>query len=216
MAALFPPWSDSIFRVCLVAAAGGLVGVPAAMILWARTPYTTREGDPIEQPVAFDHRHHARDEGIGCLYCHYEAERGKYAGVPPTSVCMNCHSQIWQDSSRLGPVRGSWFEGRPIRWQRVYQLAQFVYFDHSAHVSHGVGCAECHGRVDQMGQVLAAAPLTMQWCLDCHTDPAPRLRPPAEIANMEWAPDRPRRAIGDGIVRDLHVDPPVSCTGCHR
>jgi hypothetical protein len=216
MRALFPPWSDTVFRLGLGMAAAGVVGAPIMMMLWVRTPYVTGQGDPVDQPVAFDHRHHVRDDGIDCLYCHYEAERGKYAGVPPTAVCMNCHSQIWQESSRLAPVRASWFDNRPILWKRVHQLPQFVYFDHSAHVSHGVGCAECHGRVDLMGQVHAVEPLTMQWCLDCHTDPAPQLRPNSEITNMEWSPDRPRREIGEAIVRDLQVDPPVSCTGCHR
>ncbi len=157
-----------------------------------------------------------RDDGIDCLYCHYEATRSKYAGVPPTAVCMNCHSQIWQESARLAPVRESWFQDRPMRWRRVHQLPQFVYFDHSAHVSHGVGCVECHGRVDLMGEVYAVAPLTMQWCVDCHRDPAPYLRPKSEITRMSWVPDGPRREIGDAIVRELHVDPPVSCTGCHR
>jgi hypothetical protein len=216
MRPLFPPWSDTVFRVCLVAAAAGITGAPVAMILWARAPYVTKEGDPIDQPVAFDHRHHVRDDGIGCLYCHYEAERSKYAGVPPTEVCMSCHSQVWQDSARLAPVRASWFDDRPLRWQRVHQLPQFVYFDHSAHVSHGVGCVECHGRVDLMGQVHAVAPLSMQWCLDCHTDPAPRLRPNDEVANMEWAPDRPRRDIGEEVRRELHVEPTIDCSGCHR
>ncbi len=103
-----------------------------------------------------------------------------------------------------------------MRWRRVHQLPQFVYFDHSAHVSHGVGCVECHGRVDLMGEVYAVAPLTMQWCLDCHRDPAPHLRPTSEITSMSWDPGGSRRDIGDAIVRELHVDPPVSCTGCHR
>ena len=216
MRALFPPWSDTVFRVGLVAAVLGVAWIPVSMMLWVRTPYVTKEDDPVEQPVQFDHRHHVRDDGVDCLYCHYEAERSKYAGAPPTAVCMNCHSQVWQESSRLAPVRESWFTGQPLRWQRVHQLPEFVYFDHSAHVSHGVGCAECHGRVDLMGQVHAVAPLTMQWCLDCHRDPAPHLRPENEITNMEWVPDGPRREVGEAIARELHVDPPVSCTGCHR
>jgi hypothetical protein len=216
MRPLFPTWSDTLFRLCLALAAIGLAGIPISMILWVRTPYVTKEDDPVDQPVTFDHRHHVRDDGIGCLYCHYEAERSKYAGAPPTSVCMNCHSQIWQQAPRLAPVRASFFEDEPLRWQRVDQLPQFVYFDHSAHVSHGVGCVECHGRVDLMGQVHATAPLTMAWCLGCHRDPDPYLRPPSEIANMEWEPNESRRALGSEIRRQLHVNPTVSCTGCHR
>jgi len=216
MQPLFPPWSDTIFRLCLAIAVLGIVSVPVSMILWVRTPYVTREDDPADQPVAFDHRHHVRDDGIDCLYCHYEAERSKFAGAPPTSVCMNCHSQVWQESARLAPVRESWFSEQPIRWLRVHQLPGFVYFDHSAHVSHGVGCVECHGRVDRMGQVYPTEPLTMQWCLDCHTDPDPHLRPASEITNMEWAPARSRREIGAALHEALHVNPPVSCSGCHR
>jgi hypothetical protein len=216
MRALFQPWSDTVFRLCLSLAAAAAVAIPIATILWVRTPYVTKQYDPVEQPIAFDHRHHVRDDGIDCLYCHYEATRSKYAGVPPTSVCLNCHSQVWQESSRLALIRSSWFEDRPIRWRRVHQLPGFVYFDHSAHVSHGVGCVECHGRVDEMGQVYAVAPLTMQWCLDCHRDPDPHLRPESEISDMEPPSAATRRQVGREIHEKLHVDPPVSCTGCHR
>jgi hypothetical protein len=213
---LFPAWSDSVFRLCLVLAVAGVLAVPIAAMLWVRTPYVTKEDDPIDQPIMFDHRHHVRDDGIDCYYCHYEAQRSKYAGAPPTSVCMNCHSQVWQRSERLAPLRASWFDDRPIHWRRVHVLPGFVYFDHSAHVSHGVGCAECHGRVDDMGEVYPVAPLTMMWCLDCHRSPEQHLRPQSEITDMEWRPDRPRAEIGAAIRRQLHIDPPVSCTGCHR
>ena len=216
MRALFPEWSDSLLRLCLLLAAVGIVAVPTAMMLWVRTPWVTRQGEPVEQPLQFDHRHHVRDDGIDCLYCHYEATQSKYAGAPPTAVCMNCHGQVWQESARLAPVRASWLQRKPMSWLRVNQLPDFVYFDHSAHLSHGVGCMECHGRVDTMGQVHAAAPLTMQWCLDCHEDPAPHLRPASAITQMDWTPDRSRRAVGEEVARDLHVDPPLSCTGCHR
>lgn len=216
MRPLFPVWSDTVFRLCLCVAAAGIVVVPTLTILWARTPYTTKEREPVQQPIVFDHRHHVRDDGIDCLYCHYEATRSKYAAAPPTSVCMNCHSQVWQESTRLEPVRASWFDDQPLHWRRVHQLPGFVYFDHSAHVSHGVGCAECHGRVDLMPEVYPVAPLTMEWCLGCHRDPDPHLRPLSEITNMEWNPTRPRREIGAKVRRDLNVAPPVECTACHR
>lgn len=167
---LFAPWSDTVLRLCLVLAGLGIAAIPISMMLAVRTPYVTKEGDPVDQPIAFDHRHHVIDDGIDCMYCHYEARSSKYAGVPPTSVCMNCHAQVWQEASRLAPVRASFFDDVPLRWRRVHQLPQFVYFDHSAHVSHGVGCVECHGHVEAMPRVYPVAPLTMQWCLDCHRD----------------------------------------------
>ncbi len=216
MKPLFSPAADTLFRIVLFLALLGLVGCPTMMMVWVRTPYVTKEGDPVAQPIQFDHRHHVRDDGIDCFYCHYEATRSKYAGAPPTAVCMNCHSQVWPRAERLGLVRASWFGDRPLRWRRVHQLPGFVYFDHSAHVTHGVGCVECHGRVDLMGQVYPVASLTMKWCLDCHRNPAPHLRPLDQITNMEWKPDGSREAVGAGIQEKLHVQPPVDCTGCHR
>lgn len=218
MRALFPPWSDTVFRLCLVVAAVGVFSIPVSMMLWVRTPYVTKQDDPVDQPVQFDHRHHVRDDGIGCLYCHYEAERSAYAGAPPTSVCMNCHSQVWQESERLEPVRRSWFTGEPLRWQRVHQLPQFVYFDHSAHVSHGVGCVECHGRVDQMIRVRAMQPLSMGWCLECHRDPAPHLRPVEYITKMDWEPPEgeTRESFGEKLREKNKIAPPTDCSRCHR
>jgi hypothetical protein len=216
MRPLFPPWSDTVFRLCLALAAMGIASIPIAMMLWVRTPYVTKQDDPVDQPLQFDHRHHVRDDGIDCMYCHSNATKSAYAGAPPTALCMNCHGQIWQQAELLAPVRESWFEDQPLRWQRVHQLPEFAYFNHSAHVTHGVGCVECHGRVDLMGQVHAVAPLTMKWCLDCHRDPAPHLRPQSEITNMEWQPERPRREIGEEIREKLHLHPPIECTGCHR
>jgi hypothetical protein len=216
MRALFPPWSDSLFRLCLALAALAIVSLPLGAMLWVRTPYVTRQFDPKDQPIAFDHRHHVRDDGIDCLYCHDGAVRTKHAGVPATSVCMNCHSQVWPEAARLAPVRASLLEDRPIRWNRVHQLPEFAYFDHSAHVSHGVGCVECHGRVDLMARVYPVSPLTMGWCLDCHRDPAPHLRPQSEITNMEWQAPVNARAAGEAVATTLHIDPPVYCSACHR
>ena len=216
MKPLFPSWSNTASYVVLTTLGVSVVAVPAAAMIWVRTPYVTKEESAVDQPVQFDHRHHVRDDGIDCLYCHYEATRSSYAGVPPTAVCMNCHGQVWSDSARLKPVRDSYFSGEPLRWERVHQLPDFVYFNHSAHVSHGVGCKSCHGRVDLMASVYPVAPLTMRWCLDCHRNPDAELRPLDRVTDMEWVPREPQAELGARIRSELHVAPPVNCTTCHR
>jgi Cytochrome c7 and related cytochrome c len=213
---LFPPWGNSLFRFSLTMAAAGLVGVPTFFMLWVRTPYATGQQEPRVQPVKFDHRHHVRDEGIECTYCHFEALRSAFAGVPPTSLCMGCHAQIWTRSPELAAVRASWIEDRPIAWRRVNALPQHVYFDHAIHVKKGVGCVTCHGRVDEMAQVLQVEELSMSWCLDCHRDPERYVRPPEKVTDMEWVPDRPQREVGAEIVSRLAVRPMTDCVGCHR
>jgi len=171
MAALFPPWANTVYRAVLAAGLVGATVVVAAPMVLARTSYVTGEDQPIEQPIEFDHRHHARDDGIDCLYCHPGAERTAHAGIPTTETCMGCHGQVWNQSPLLEPVRRSYFSGEPIRWRRVYDLPDFVYFHHGVHVQAGVACARCHGDVANMPRVYRAAPLTMTWCLDCHRDP---------------------------------------------
>src|SRR5687768_3215198 len=129
-------------------------GILFAMIL-GRSTYVTRANEFIEQPVQFSHRHHVLDDGIDCRYCHTSVETSSFAGIPPTKTCMNCHSQIWSTAPILEPVRASFRDDRPIRWIRVHDLPDFVYFNHSVHVKKGMGCETCHGRIDEM-------PLTLQ------------------------------------------------------
>ena len=100
--------------------------------------------------------------------------------------CVACHSRTWMSTSVMAPIRWSIETGRPIAWARVTQLPDFVYFDHAIHVDRGVGCETCHGRVDRMATAEQVAPLTMGWCLDCHRNLAPRLRPLAEITTMGY------------------------------
>lgn len=208
-----PRWSDSVFWMVLLGAALIVAGVPALLMAWVRTPGQNEVGIEVEQPIDFDHRHHSRDDGIRCLYCHYEAETGPTAGVPDTALCMGCHNQIWNDSPQTAPIRESWDHQTPIRWRRVTRLPDFVFFDHSAHVSHGVGCETCHGRVDRMAAVHKVEAMHMSWCVDCHRDPSPHLRPPELVDTMGLASDPAR---GRRIERELDVAPPTHCTGCHR
>jgi hypothetical protein len=214
MPALFPPWSNTAFRVALTVLLLGAVTVIAGPMLYVRTPYFTKQYMPVPQPVEFDHRHHVRDDGIPCLYCHSSAETSSTAGVPSTDVCMGCHAQIWNESPLLEPVRQSYFSGVPIPWNRVHRVPDFTYFHHGIHVQNGVDCTACHGRVDTMERVYRVAPLTMGWCVDCHTERGdePHRQPDASIG-----------LHGTVYESDLGPDPKpqptsrqVTCSACHR
>ena len=216
MAALFPPWANTVVRATLVAAGCTLVGVPVALMAWVRTPNATRRYQPVAQPIAFDHRIHVTGQRIDCRYCHFSVERAASAGIPPSTTCVACHSDTWMSSKELALVRSSLTTGQPIRWNRVNALPDFVYFNHAIHVAKGVGCETCHGRVDRMAAVYQAAPLTMSWCVDCHRDPASHLRPLSEITTMDWTPPVPQRALGEELVRENNVRSLTNCTTCHR
>lgn len=212
----FPRWMNSAssagFWSLLVLA----VGAPCFLMAWVRSPLHTGQFERVDQPVQFDHRHHVRDDGIECRYCHYDVSRAPFAGVPDTGLCMGCHAQVWNHSPMLDPVRKSWFSGRPMKWMRVNQVPDFVYFDHSIHVAKGVGCETCHGRVDLMGMVYQENTLQMGWCLDCHRNPAAHVRPPKDVTVMGYVPEEPQAVLGARLVKELAIAPPVHCTGCHR
>jgi hypothetical protein len=214
MTALFPPWANTATNVVLGAGAVVLLGVIALPMIYVRMPYATGQDAPLVQPIAFDHRHHVRDDGIDCLYCHDGAERSAFAGVPATDRCLGCHNQVWNDSDAIAPLRDSARTGRPIRWQRVYSLPDFVYFDHSVHVTRGIGCVSCHGRVDEMAAVYQVYPLTMRWCLDCHRDPVPNLRPRDRITSMTWVAESPARTVE--LAEHYGTRRLTHCSACHR
>jgi hypothetical protein len=216
MSPIFRPRSNTIFRVALVLLLGGVVGALGGLMVWARVPAGTGQHEEIVQPVLFDHRHHILDDAIDCRYCHQTVERAASAGIPSTALCMNCHSQVWNRSTKLEPVRQSYFTGQPIPWVRVHQVPDFVYFNHSIHVAKGIGCETCHGRVDQMPAIQQVAPLTMGWCLECHRNPAPFLRPPEAITAMGWVPEGDPVALGKELVKHYDVHTRTSCTTCHR
>ncbi|EZP74469.1 c(7)-type cytochrome triheme domain protein [Sphingomonas paucimobilis] len=187
---------------------------------YARSSYQSQVGWVQDQPVPFSHKHHVGDDGIDCRYCHSSVESGQQAGLPPTHTCMTCHSQLWTGAGMLEPVRQSLLTGRPIQWQRVAQLPDYVQFDHSIHINRGVACVECHGRVDRMPLTSRAKPFQMQFCLDCHRDPAPHLRPRELVTRMEplgWS-EAQRRAYGERVMRAHRIDPKAldNCGVCHR
>jgi hypothetical protein len=214
MSALFPRWSNTAVRVVLLALVTVVGGALTAWLLYIRSPLNTRVGVQVEQPVEFDHRHHVADDGIDCRYCHTSVEKAASAGLPPTSICMGCHAQVWNKSPQLEAVRFSYFTDRPINWNKVHFLPDFVYFNHSIHVNKGIGCISCHGRVDQMGKVMKDQPLSMGWCIDCHRAPERHLRPKTEITNMTWKPSSPAEQAE--LARQYDVKPNINCTTCHR
>jgi hypothetical protein len=214
-AALFPPWTNTVIRVVLLTLVGGAVGTIGFAWLWVRTPYFTGQHEPVVQPIEFDHRHHVGDDGIDCRYCHSSVDRSPSAGYPATEICANCHSQVWNSSPMLQPVRESYFTDRALVWKRVHDLPDHVYFNHQIHVSKGVGCVECHGRVDQMAEMQREHAMTMGWCLECHRNPEPHLRPREFITSMTWKADDPI-AVGKQVAQENHVHTRTSCTTCHR
>jgi hypothetical protein len=182
-----------------------------------RSSYVTGQNVIRNQPVPFNHEHHVAQLGIDCRYCHTSVEKSAFAGMPPTATCMNCHRQIWNQAPLLAPVRESFATDQPIRWQRVHDLPDFVYFYHNIHVAKGIGCATCHGRVDRMPLMFQNASLQMEWCLDCHRDPSRFIRPREEVFNMAWEP--PPGFDGKRLVKEYNVLPPAqltSCSTCHR
>ncbi|MEK0083950.1 cytochrome c3 family protein [Benzoatithermus flavus] len=218
MAQIFHPGADTRLRLAMVALGGGLVLLFVAGDRFFGSDWFTGRGDHPAQPVPFSHQHHVAGLGIDCRYCHDQVERTATAGYPPTYTCMSCHSQIWTGAPVLAPVRASLAHDEPIRWQKVYDLPDFVYFDHAIHLKGGVGCSTCHGRVDRMPITAQAAPLTMGWCLSCHRDPAPHLRDPADLFAMDWQPGPDQRQKGEARMARLGIEPArlQNCYTCHR
>ena len=220
MAQIFGPSSNIYSKLSIVLAlvlAGGGVGL---VLAFERSPYRTNEDIIYTQPVKFSHDHHTAALGIDCRYCHYTVERERSATIPSTELCMNCHSQVWADSPMLEPVRSSYRTDEPLQWWRVYDLPDFVYFDHSIHVAKGVACESCHGAVHEMPLLKRAVTLQMNWCLDCHRDPTPYLRPASEVANWRW---QPPADAGDEYFAHLAESVDLadqqrlfSCSTCHR
>jgi hypothetical protein len=216
LAQIFHPSTNTISRLTIFGAAFVLIGSTWALGVITRSSYVNQVGVAREQPVPFSHKHHVDGIGIDCRYCHTAVEVGPFAGIPPTSTCMGCHSQIWADSPMLEPVRASWRTGESLAWSRVHDLADFVYFNHSIHVTKGIGCDTCHGRVDQMPLVWRQHTLYMEWCLQCHRQPERYVRPLEEVFNPRWSPPPDQPARGSALVREYDIERLTSCNTCHR
>ena len=202
MAQVFDRSSNALARASLVLTGLIVIALGVALDQLQRSPWVTRQGQRPDQPVPFSHKHHVEGLGLQCQYCHVSVEKSSYAGIPPTKTCMNCHSQIWTNAQLLEPVRDSWATGKSINWIRVHDLPDYVYFNHEIHVNKGIGCASCHGRVDEMPLMYAENTLQMEWCLNCHRNPAKNLRPTSEIYNMAWGGPSEVKPVWCAVTKD--------------
>ena len=200
----------------MIAGLGVALGLGGILNNIERTSYVTDVNVPRDQPVMFTHKHHVSGVGMDCRYCHNSVEVSSSAGIPSTEVCMGCHSQIWSEAPILEPVRESWRSGRSIQWNRVHDLPGYVYFNHSIHVTKGMGCQTCHGQVDKMPMVWKENTLLMEWCLDCHRAPEKYIRPKDQVFNMEYKPAGNQAELGAKLVAEYKVRKLTDCSICHR
>ncbi len=217
MAAIFTRRADLTAKLILLGTVVVFAGGMGWWWIWPRTDYARHVRWTVEQPVPFSHQHHVAGLGIDCRFCHTAVEVSSNAGLPPTYTCMTCHSQIWTNAALLAPVRDSLANDTPIVWRRITDLPDYVYFNHSIHIAKGVGCQSCHGAIDTMPLTYKAKSLTMQFCLNCHRDPGPNLRPRSAIYDTEWhrGPDTPSP---EALMALYHVPDRnlTDCSLCHR
>lgn len=215
MSYMFPRWTNQLPTLVALGVPLVAVGVVFGVAYWF-SPYFTDVFYQPTQPVPYNHALHAGEMGMDCRYCHNTVERAGHAAIPPTQTCLNCHKYVKTESEKLELVRKSGETGEPIPWVKIHQLPDYAYFNHSVHVGAGVGCASCHGRVDKMEEVYLHAPLSMGWCLECHRNPEPHLRPRSEVTNMAYDPVAAGYDPDADPERTRKVNPPEHCAGCHR
>jgi hypothetical protein len=216
MSDLFPRWTN---QLPLKIAAGLLLtgGLATAGVWYYFTPKYTRVGYQPIQPVPYSHATHVGQLGLDCRYCHSAVDRSNHANIPAPSVCLNCHSQVLPTDPRLAPVRESVKLGTTIPWIQIHKTPDYVYFNHAVHVNRGVSCVSCHGRIDQMEEVYHAKPLSMSFCLDCHRNPAPNLRPLDQVYNLAWTQDpNMQLSMGTKFMKEWHINASQNCSACHR
>lgn len=215
MAQLFPKWTNYIGPVSAVLSVV-LLALLTAFFWFYGSPKYTDVGYRPDQPIDYSHKLHAGDLGIDCRYCHTSVEYSDRANVPPMHTCMNCHTLVKPDSPKLTLLQANWKNDMPIKWTRVNDIPDFAYFDHSMHITAGVGCIECHGNIAEMEVVTLSKPLSMSWCLDCHRSPEMALRPLDQVTNMDWVPPADQPEIGKLLRAQRNINPPTDCSGCHR
>jgi hypothetical protein len=216
MPAIFPRGTN---RLPLLAIVGVLLLGTAVMagVWYYMTPEYARVGYTPIQPTPFSHAVHVDQVGLDCRYCHSAVERSWYSNVPAANTCMNCHNQVLKDDPRLALVRQSAATGKPIPWVQIHKVPDFVYFNHSVHVNRGISCVHCHGEIHKMDEVRHAKTLSMAFCLECHREPAPNLRPKEKITDLDWNPHQHLPKDWFTKTKDqMKVNASQNCSACHR
>ena len=218
MAQIFPRSANWASKASILAGLLVVASVLGVILNINRIRFVNKVNVPLDQPVPFSHKHHVTGLGIDCRYCHTTVEKGAFAGIPATETCMTCHSQLYTEAPLLEPVRTSYRDNTPIEWNRVHDLPDFVYFDHSVHVSKGIGCQSCHGQIEQMPLVWKANSLNMEWCLECHREPEKHIRPRDQVFNVSYRPPEDQEALGKCLVAEYNVNKVqlTNCSICHR
>ena len=221
MSQVFPKSANAWSKASIIAIVFVLLGLGLVVLTIQRSDFVTSANRFVEQPVQFSHQHHAGGIGIECRYCHTSVEVSPSAGIPPTKTCINCHSQIWNTSPYLEPVRASFRDDTALNWTRVHDLPDFAYFNHSIHVKKGVSCVSCHGRIDEMPLVYKEKSLTMQWCIDCHRKPESAIRPKEYVYQLDWKPEgkQTQEQIGKELLEKYHILSSfqlTNCSTCHH
>ncbi|MSO49015.1 MAG: cytochrome C [Acidobacteria bacterium] len=219
MSQIFPKSANAAVRSSLFAVLTLVLFLGWVGFTLMRSSWLTKQSEYVEQPIQFSHAHHVGGIGLDCRYCHTSVEKSSFAGIPPTKTCINCHSQIWATAPILEPVRASFRDDTPMKWKRVTDLPDFVYFNHQIHVKQGVGCATCHGPVDKMPLITQATSMQMEWCLACHREPEKFLRPRAEVFNMAYEAPANQIELGLRLKKEYNVagiEHMTSCSVCHR
>ncbi|WP_263350796.1 cytochrome c3 family protein [Acidicapsa acidisoli] len=214
MAQIFDRSSNALARMSLVLTGLIVIALGVTLDSLQRSPWVTRQGQRPDQPVPFSHKHHVQGLGLQCQYCHVTVEKSSYAGIPPTKTCINCHAQIWTNAALLEPVRKSWATNESIVWTKVHDLPDYVYFNHSIHVNKGLGCSSCHGRVDLMPLMYQQNTLQMEWCLNCHRDPAKNLRPVNQVYNMAWEGPSSEKPVWCSVSEEKSGKPTAQSVNC--
>ena len=216
MPQIFPKSANAWSKASIFMVLGLVLTLAWTILTLQRSDFVTAADTFVDQPVQFSHQHHVGGIGIDCRYCHNSVEVAATASIPPTKTCINCHSQIWSTSPYLEPVRASFREDRPLRWTRIHDLPDFVYFNHSIHVKKGMGCETCHGRIDQMPLTRQQNSLQMEWCTNCHRNPQDYVRPREEVFTMGYRPREDQATLGPKLVKEYNIKPSTDCSTCHR